>query len=129
MATFTLPGGMVRSIPAMEILRFRASFTWENGGHIGTTLFAPMLIVQEPLMMVGTALQAERASFIALPGVRDRAQWVDAARAADAEPPRLSESGNDVRSVVLAGGVRLRLTATVEEAQAALDAARGALTV
>lgn len=127
MPIFTLPGGALRTINANAVVRCRDSFAFENDGHIGTTLFKPRLIVMEPITLTGPALHAERASFVRLSGIDDRHLWFDATQADDAEPPKPHESANGVNAIIPVDGIRMRVTESVADAQAAIDAGRAAV--
>jgi len=126
MATFTIPTGTAIDRPASDFVRCRASFSWENQGHIGTTMFKPTFIVMEPIEQVGPALAIEAPGFTSLKGLKDRDLWFDAIKAEDAQAPRPHEGVNGVHAVVPVGGIRMRVIATVEEAQNVIDAARSA---
>ncbi len=126
MPDFTLPSGSTIAVAAKDIARCRPSFSWENAGHIGSTLFKPRLIVMEPISVVGPALRAEHPSFVCLTGINGLSLWFDAKQARDAETPRASESGNGVQAIVPVGGIRMRVTDSVAAAQATIDAGRAA---
>lgn len=127
MPIFTSPGETPVFVDPAAVERLRPSFPHENGGHIGTTLFRPMLIVMEPVSVVGPALNAERASFVRLTGLGRRALWFDAARAGDARPPRPHEAQAGVGAVVPVGGIGMKVVESVARAQAVIEAGRAAL--
>lgn len=127
MPNFTLPSGDTVTVPAREVARARPTLTNEiygHPGHTGSALFTPRLLVMEAIGAAGPALQAEVASFTRLTGIRDRQLWFDAKKAADAQPPRPTETGSGVNAIVPVGGARLRVLETVPQAQAAIDSAR-----
>jgi hypothetical protein len=127
MANFTLPNGDSTDVVASGKIRARASFRKEIAGapgHIGTALFKPRLMVMETIDVVGAALKSEAPSFIALTGNKGQIYWFDAKRSGNAQAPRGMEQGPNVNAIIPVGGIRMRISETVTQAQGVIDAAR-----
>lgn len=127
MPVFTRPDGTSITLTASTIARARPTITNEifgHPGHVGSALFKPKQLVLEDIDTVGTALEEELSTFAMLHAPNNASIWFDAAKAKDAEPPKIYESSPNTNSVVVIGGVRQRLAETVSQAQAVIDAAR-----
>lgn len=127
MANFTLPNGASVDVMASDKVRARASFRNKIFGspdHIGTALFKPRLMVMETIDVVGAALKSELPSFTVLTGNKGQVYWFDAKRSGDAEAPRGMEQGPNVNAIIPICGIRMRVSETVAQAQAIINAAR-----
>ncbi|MEP6065510.1 MAG: hypothetical protein ABJ246_06725 [Paracoccaceae bacterium] len=127
MPRFTRPDGSSVEISATSVARARPTITneiYEMPGHTGSALFNPKQLILEAIDIVGPALKAELASFAKLHAPNNANIWFEANSVKNAEPPRSFETSENTRAVVVMGGVRQRVSETVTEAQAVIDAAR-----
>ena len=127
MPTFTRPDGSTIEVAAASIVRARPTLSNEivdRPGQFGTALFKPKQLVLEPIDVVGPALKQDIPSFAVLHAPNSASVWFEAIKAKDAEPPRITETSENTNAVVVMGGVRQRVSETVAEAQAIIDAAR-----
>lgn len=127
MATFKRPDGSGITIAPSTVARARRTIHNEisgHPGHEGSALFSPKQLVLETIDEVGPALQADTASFDKLTAPDGSTVWFDAKKAKDARAPLTSEQSANTNAVVTVGGTNQRVTETVSEAQAVIDAAR-----
>lgn len=127
MATFTRPNGSTITIAASSIARARRTLRNEidgHPGHEGSAMFSPKQLVMEPIGQVGPALQQDTPSFDKLHAPDGSEVWFDAKKAKDARTPMQSEQSENTNAVVTVGGTNQRVSETVADAQAVIDAAR-----